>query len=207
MITARRGAYFVTVCTHGRAHLFGDVVNGQMVLNDAGVIVAEEWMKSAQIRRELLLDEWIIMPNHFHAVVFIIPTGNDAHDDNGRGDRPVAPTPVVPRPAMNMVYERPRDGRGDRPVAPTPVTPTGPHRKSIASLMAGFKCSVTIRINISRDAAGEPVWQRNYYEYIIRSERSLNHIRQYISENPGRWAVDRDNPDAVTPEMKDIWRI
>ena len=84
---SQAGAYFVTVCTHGRAHLFGDVVNGQMVLNDAGVIVAEEWMKSAQIRRELLLDEWIIMPNHFHHIsnqfpnIFIL-RGNCRHLHN-----------------------------------------------------------------------------------------------------------------------------
>ena len=77
---------------------------------------------------------------------------------------------------------------------------------ALPTVIGSFKSAVTKRINENRDAAGEPVWQRNYYEHIIRSEKSLNHIRQYIIDNPEQWVVDRDNLSAVTPEPRNIWR-
>jgi REP element-mobilizing transposase RayT len=84
---SQAGAYFVTICTQNRECLFGDVLNGEMVLNDAGKIVADEWMRTGEIRDEIELDEWVVMPNHFHGIVMI-----------RRGDRPVAPTLPGPRP-------------------------------------------------------------------------------------------------------------
>jgi len=153
---SQAGAYSVTICTLERECLFGNIVDGQMVLNDAGRMVADEWVKTEQIRHEIELDAWVIMPNHFHAIVFI----------NGNG--------VC---------------RGDRPVAPT-----GPQPKSLGSLMAGFKSSVTKRINELRGTPGTPLWQRNYYEHIIRNEKSLNRIRQYIHNNPVNWEMDEENP-------------
>ena len=75
------GAYFVTICTQNRECLFGEIVARKMVLNDAGKIVADEWIKTGDIRDEIELDAWVVMPNHFHGIVMI-----------RRGDRPVAPT-------------------------------------------------------------------------------------------------------------------
>ena len=80
---SRSGAFFVTVCTQNRECLFGDIVNEDMRLNDAGRIVADSWLKTAEIRDEIKLDEWVVMPNHFHGIVVIT---------DGRGDRRVAPT-------------------------------------------------------------------------------------------------------------------
>ena len=65
------GAYFVTICTHNRQCLFGDIADGEMRLNRLGQIVVDEWMKTAQIRAEIELDEWVVMPNHFHGIVVI----------------------------------------------------------------------------------------------------------------------------------------
>ena len=65
------GAYFVTICADRRQCLFGDIVDGQMVLNQYGVIVANEWQKSSIIRREIVLDSWIVMPNHLHGIAII----------------------------------------------------------------------------------------------------------------------------------------
>ncbi len=79
---ARPGLYFVTLCTADRRPLFGTVVNGRMALNDAGRVVREEWQRSAAIRSEIELDEWIVMPDHFHAIARI----------RKAGDPPVAPT-------------------------------------------------------------------------------------------------------------------
>jgi REP element-mobilizing transposase RayT len=67
------GIYFVTLVTENRECLFGQVVDGEMILNDLGRIVQEEWMRSPQIRSELDMDRWIVMPNHFHGIVFIRP--------------------------------------------------------------------------------------------------------------------------------------
>jgi putative transposase len=68
---SQSGAYFVTICAYQRQCLFGDVVDGQMVLNQYGAIVADEWQKSSVIRREIELDAWMVMPNHFHGIVII----------------------------------------------------------------------------------------------------------------------------------------
>ncbi len=84
------------------------------------------------------------------------------------------------------------DCRGDRPVAPTA---RGPHQKSIGGLVGGVKSAVTKRINLVRGTPGLPVWQRNYYEHIIRDEASLNQLRQYITDNPLRWQEDPENPE------------
>lgn len=86
---AAGGIYYVTLCTAGRRRLFGTVVNGRMALNEAGRAVRDEWLRSAAIRAEIALDEWVVMPDHFHAVVMI---------RGGGGDRPVAPTAAGPAP-------------------------------------------------------------------------------------------------------------
>jgi REP element-mobilizing transposase RayT len=134
--------------------LFGSIANGQMNLSQYGEIVRGEWEKSTQIRAEIELGDYVIMPNHFHAIVFI--TGN---------------------------------GRGDRPV--TPTMPVGPNSQSIGALMAGFKCAVTRRINQHRHTPGNPVWQRNYWEHIIRTEQSRLKITAYINNNPVKWESDK----------------
>jgi len=148
-------------------------------LNPWGEIVQEEWFRSADIRQEIVLhrDEFVIMPNHVHGIVWIVPNGDRGDRGNGRGDRD--------------------GGRGDRPGAPTSAItpiPPGPARRSLASFLAGFKSVVTKRINTLREAPGVPVWQRNYYEHIIRDERALGYIREYILNNPARWETDENNP-------------
>ena len=65
------GAYFITICTQNRECLFGKIVDGKMVLNPFGRIVADEWTKTALIRDEIKLDEWVVMPNHFHGIVVV----------------------------------------------------------------------------------------------------------------------------------------
>jgi putative transposase len=70
------GYYFLTVCTHDRGNLFGDIANGKMFLNEFGTIVQNEWENSFIIRRELLSDEFVVMPNHFHGIVRVVEIGN-----------------------------------------------------------------------------------------------------------------------------------
>ena len=153
--------YYVTIVTQERERLFGEIVEEEMRLNSFGEIVKEKWLRSAEIRREIALDSFVIMPNHIHAIVYI-------HDDT------VGAT-------------------GRSPLQGKPIYPHGPAPKSLGALVGGFKSSATKRINILRNAPGAPVWQRNYYEHIIRHEEDYERIFNYISTNPFNWAEDEEN--------------
>jgi len=184
------GGYFVTICTHQQTDLFGAVIDDEMRLNAYGQIAYHEWLKSAEIRQEIEIDEFVVMPNHLHGIVFINKDVSRRGDDlpaHRRGEWPV-------------------HRRGDRPVAPTA---RGPAPKSLGALMAGYKSAVTKQINQRRGSPGAPVWQRNYYEHIIRNEKSLDAIREYIAQNPRRWALDRYNPEAVgqDPHAATLWKL
>ncbi len=169
---SQAGAYFVTLCAYNRECLFGNIVDGAMHLNEAGEIVAYEWTRSSEIRREVGLDEWVLIPNHFHGIVVLAEAeGPDGHAEEERTGRP----------------EEGRTGR-----APLRRRP-----RSLSSLIAGFKATSTRRTNDLRRTPGTPIWQRNYYEHVIRSEASLHAIRRYISENPLRWANDEENPTNI----------
>ena len=160
---AAGGMYYVTICAEERRRLFGVVVNGRMSLNDAGRVVRDEWLKSAAIRHEIVLDEWVVMPDHFHAIVAIRNAG-----EANAGDPPVTE-------------------RGDRRVA----LPIGPAPKSLGALIAGFKSASGRRINQLRNTPGATVWHRNYYEHIVRDDADLARIRAYIRDNPANWDVLR----------------
>ncbi len=181
---SRAGAYFITLCTQNRQCLFGEIVDGAMRLNPAGRLVADEWMKTAIIRHEIELDEWVVMPNHFHGILAIV-------DGCCRGDPPVAPK--IDRP-MTTPWT------GDPPVAPT-----GPKPRSVGAVMAGFKSAVTKRVNEWRNTPGAKLWQRNYWEHVIRNESELNRIREYIRHNPAKWELDKlhPNPFAVPSNIRE----
>ncbi len=164
---SQAGAYFLTICTVNRACLFGEIIENKMRLNGLGRIVEDEWKRSALTRSEIELDSWVIMPNHLHGIVVI-----KASDEQGAGV-----------------------GQGlSIQVGNPPVAPTGPRRKSIGAMVAGFKSAATTRINGVRGRYGVRVWQRNDYEHVIRDEDSLNIIRQYIMDNPAKWDEDPENP-------------
>ncbi len=161
---ASPGAYFVTVCTHDRECLFGEIVDGQMMLNENGLIVVGEWERASIIREEIEIDSFVVMPNHLHGIVII--KEKDADSNVGASGR----TPLL----------------------------HGPAPKSLGSLITGFKSSVTKRVNILRRTPGAPLWQRGFYEHVIRDTDNMNLIREYIITNPARWALDLENPELKT---------
>ncbi|RMF82454.1 MAG: transposase [Chloroflexi bacterium] len=161
------GAYFVTIVTKDRTCLFGDVVNDAMRLNVLGIFVAEEWLRTAIVRPYVELDAFIIMPNHLHGIIIL-------HD-------------VPKRESVGAT-------RRVAPTTETPHKPKGPASGSIGAIIGQFKSAATKRINAHRDTPGAALWQRNYYEHIIRDLDDLNRIRAYIAANPAQWAVDRENP-------------
>ncbi len=182
---SQSGAYFVTICAYQRQCLFGDVVDGRMVLNQYGAIVADEWQKSSIIRQEIELDEWVVMPNHFHGIVII----KNIVGANGDGDVGANDNGDV---GANDNGDVGANGRSPlRDVSPSQRMKP----KSLSSLMAGFKSITTKKINILRDAPATPLWQRNYYEHIIRDRDAMDKIRQYIINNPVSWSIDQLHPD------------
>jgi putative transposase len=164
------GVYFITLCTYDRECLFGEIVRGTMQLNKFGEIVAEEWLKSVEIRQEIELDNWVIMPNHFHAIVII----DRAISDRGECNSPESSDSSK----SDKIQMRPR---------------------SLSSLVTGFKSSVTRRINQNRNHSDCPVWQRNYYDHIVRDTDSWEKIFNYIDANPSNWEIDRLHPAHPNP--------
>ncbi len=163
------GAYFVTLCTQGGKCTFGKVSpEGKVTLNSFGGIASEEWRRSMGLRAEVDLDAFVVMPNHIHGVVVI------KHDLSG-----------------NSV-----GGTGQSPQQRPDYPPRGPVRRSLASFIVGYKGAVTRRINALRKTPRALVWQRNYYERVLRDGDELKRARFYIRENPARWADDDYNPAA-----------
>ncbi|MEX2158171.1 MAG: transposase [Dehalococcoidia bacterium] len=151
------GSYFVTInATRAHGLLFGTVVDGEVVLNEYGVFVRDEWERSARIRPELELGAYVVMPNHLHGIVTLV------------GDRFVGAHGHAPLHAPSL-HRPPR---------------------SIGAFVARFKGAVTRRINALRETEGTPVWQRNYYEHVVRDDEDLSRIRAYIEDNPRNWEDD-----------------
>lgn len=169
------GIYFITICTHNRECLFGNMVtidsvghivetvgrqslHTAMQLSPIGEIVHEEWIKSFEIRNELFCDAFVIMPNHIHAILRIDKEniGIEMHN-----------------------YASMKENRGNRPP------------KSISSFVAGFKSSATKRINEYRNKPKMPVWQTRFHDRIVRDNREYKHIVNYINNNPSDWANDK----------------
>ncbi|MDJ0795531.1 MAG: transposase [Calothrix sp. MO_167.B12] len=193
------GIYFVTICSYKWQCWFGEIQNGQMHLNHIGKIVADEWLRSSEIRPNFQLDEWIVMPNHLHGIVIIQDAGN--MDVRGVGDKNIqgarnAPLQQKPNSLSSIQDAGNMDvrGVGDKNIQGARNVPLQQKPNSLSSFIAGFKSAVTKRVNVLRHNRDIPIWQRNYYESIIRDEKSLVAVQQYILNNPCRWQNDPDNP-------------
>lgn len=158
------GVYFVTICTPHRECLFGEIVDGIMRLNAYGDVVAECWQAIPDHFPHATLDAFVIMPNHVHGIITIM-----------RSQQPTRETPPV----------------GAQHVAPLPVNVIP---GSLGAIVRAFKSAVTKRINILRGTPGAPVWQRGYFDRVVRDETEMQRIRQYIADNPSRWQIGRENP-------------
>jgi putative transposase len=167
---ASQGAYFVTICAADLRCVFGEVVADAMRSNAVGDIVATCWNEIPAHFPSVRLDAFVLMPNHMHGILMIV--NEDATDCRGTTCR--APT-----------------------IGPPDSTPQHfgvPTARSLPTVVRSFKAAVTKRVH---ELAGEPdleIWQRNYFEHVIRNDDALNEIRRYIQENPLRWALDRENP-------------
>ncbi len=168
---SQEGLYFITICVQNHECLFGEIINGEMQLNEMGKIVKEEWEKSAKIRSEIETHEYIVMPNHFHAIVEIITTNNGPVGAYG-----IRPNEIYTNSSNNQLGDINQTG-----VCHTPLRSPS---KTLGALVRGFKSSVTKQLGFSP-------WQRNYYEHIIRNDKSYLYISEYIKNNPINWERDK----------------
>lgn len=158
--------YYVTICTHNHTKQFGEIKNCEMILNEFGKIIEEEWNKTKIIRINVDLDYYIIMPNHLHGIIII---------NNTVG--------VTRRVTQNI---------SSKEGAIEPITPTL-KSFSLGSIIGQFK-SVTTK-QIRKNGLYKFKWQRNYYERIIRNEKELFNIRKYILQNPMKWELEKSTPE------------
>jgi len=175
------GVYFITVCTQNREYLFGEIMDGKMQLNNAGRIAKECWQEIPKHYPDLILDEFIIMPNHVHGILIV---GANNHS-----------------PSLNNHFSNvhwcnnfsraknfsPLRGRRQRR-CPINMCHIGTS-KTIGSVIRGYKIGVTKWFRQNTDIY--TVWQRNYWERIIRNETELEKIREYIQNNPNQWKSDK----------------
>jgi putative transposase len=171
---SQSGAYYITIVNWHRECLFGDVVDGEVVLSKFGLVAKQQWENLPNRFPNIILGAFVIMPNHMHGVIVIMTgrgTAGNLNDHDGEFSR---------RAPTHEQYQKPVKG-------------------SIPTMVRSYKSSVSYRINLMRGTQDIPVWQRNYYEHIIRNERDLQNKTDYIEANPMLWAEDDENPINIKP--------
>jgi putative transposase len=152
---SQSGYYFVTICTHDRLALFGEIQDVSVVLNDGGKIADACWRAITDHFPNVVLDEYVIMPNHVHGILII---------ENHVGVQNFEPLQIKTNRYQHVIP------------------------RSIGSIIRCFKIGVTKWFRQNTDVYR--VWQRNFYEHIIRNDEACNRIRQYIMDNPLKWKED-----------------
>ena len=170
---SQTGGYFVTVVAWHRECLFGEVMNGEMVLNEYGKIANECWLAIPEHFPNVELGAYIIMPNHVHGIIVI-----------RSNESPLTMKTVDDRRGAALL--RPYDDGEQNPYKIN-VKPG-----SLGAIVRSYKSAVSYRINKEHHATG--IWQRNYYEHIIRNETDLQNKTDYIEANPLLWDEDDENP-------------
>ena len=180
------GLYFVTVCTQEHEHLFGGITDNVMQLSDAGRVVETIWTGLPERFPMVALDEFVVMPNHFHGIIVI----TDNVGNKTVGAPLAAPSFAVPRAIpRNQSATSSIENQGAASSA-----------RTVGQIMRAFKSISAINVNCVLCRSGQPLWQRNYYERIIRDERELNNIREYIVNNPALWRDDPENRSSETEQ-------
>ncbi len=162
---SRESAYFVTLVTQNRISRFGNIEREKMILNRIGEIVSQCWSEIKVHFTNAELDEFVVMPNHFHGII--------------------------------LLFEKEKNSTGTACRAPTIEKFGKPVSGSFPTIIRSFKSASTKLTNEFCNTPRAKLWQRNYYEHIIRNETDLNNIRNYIFYNPLKWAWDKENPDRI----------
>lgn len=172
---SQAGLYFVTMCCKDRTCLFGEIINGKMILNDFGKIAEQCWLEIPTHFPNAELHEFVIMPNHVHGIIEFVNDVNVGAENVVVGDFVGAENflPLLRNPQRNEFQK---------------MIP-----RSIGSIVKGFKIGVTkwLRNEWPENFPTQrQIWQRNYHEHIIRNEQSYHNISDYIKNNPAKWVDD-----------------
>lgn len=164
---SQSGAYFVTICTKNRQCIFGKIQEGKMQLSASGRVAAAQWQQLPDRFPALELGEWIVMPNHIHGILVISGRGEASQDNN------------LTSPDLFI-----KDA--------SPLRPIGTAPGSVGAIIQVFKSITSRKISAQIEKMKGSVWQRNYYEHVIRNERELMAISDYILTNPRNWEKDTE---------------
>jgi putative transposase len=167
------GEYFVTICTKGKECMYGSIANGKMDLNEKGRIVDRCWKGIPEHFPYVDLDEYAIMPNHFHGIIII----NENNCCSSRGEV----TSPLHKPTLGNIVD-----------ASSPL-----RKRTLGNIVAYFKYQSTKMINELQSTAGVKVWQRNYYDRIVRNEKELQNMQDYIVNNVISWAFEKEHPENI----------
>ena len=173
-----QGAYFVTLCTAGRLCT--------LHVEEVRSAVEDAWRKISAHFPQVRTDEFVVMLNHIHGIIWILKPDED---DDASQPASIRHREVGAQHAAPLRMET-----RQRPA----VLPG-----SLGAIVRSFKSAATKRINEIRGTPGTPVWQRNYYERVIRNEAELNRVREYIHLNPLQWALDHENPHRTSDTAYD----
>ena len=181
------GLYFITICTSGRHPYFGVIENKNMALSDIGLLVRFEWEKSFVLRPGLYCDNYVIMPNHIHAILRIDNDDSNQfdncailrieNDDSDQFDNCAAETHrCASLQGASLQGDKSKFGVARR------------SPKSISSFVACFKSMVTMNARKINSGFG---WQTRFHDHIIRNDREYQRIANYILNNPANWGLDK----------------
>ena len=165
-------AYFITICTQDKRRLFGEVSGYAVALNSIGKIVEHCWLDIPSHFARVELGLHVIMPNHLHGIIRLLPPEADG-----------GLVAKHPRRAQHAVPLRPDTVRSFAAMTPN----------SIPAIVRSFKSAATAAIRTSLGGSSLSVWQRGYHEHVIRDEDDFRNTCEYIRMNPARWEFDEDN--------------
>ena len=202
------GAYFVTICSYNRIPIFGHVVDGEMHLNEYGKVVDEFWDNVALHFPNVEIDVSVVMPNHVHAVIVIKDTGEGTsplqknrptlgQKDAGEGTSPLQKNRSTlgqkdkGEGTSPLQGNRPVLGQRDKGEGTSPLQKNKP---TLGQIVAYYKYQTIKLIKQMGVRHDKPVWQKDYYDHIIRNEDDLNEVRQYVLYNSSKWEMDKNNP-------------
>jgi len=192
--------YFITICTKERKCILGNIVNGKIKLSQHGNIVKNEIQKILQYHKRVLLDTWVIMPNHIHCIITLgyydFENGISLVEDNNYSDCVNDATSVekihefsLPQSQLNFQSQSPQQPQS----TPNNVKQYRKQRHNmiIPKLLGKFQMKTSKQINILLNTPRAKNWQPNYYDHVIRNNKSYQRIKNYIIANPENWKEDR----------------
>ncbi len=187
---SQAGCYFVTVCVQDRKCLFGEIIDDGMVLNEAGKMVARWWSETKNKFPYVELDEYVLMPNHMHGIVVIV--GSDIYVCHLR----VRPEPEDRESENHQQVETQRQEENQQGEDQSEGGHTGPPLQEIIQWVKTMTTNEYINeVKYGRFPPFEKrIWQRSFYDHVIRDDEDMNRVREYIRSNPLQWALDEENP-------------